>query len=78
MGALKGDLHKLIETTEDVALLQNIFMILSSRQQQPGHIWSSLSEEQKQQVLDSEKEISDFSAWMSHEEMIKANQQWLK
>ncbi|WP_192825085.1 hypothetical protein [Rufibacter sp. LB8] len=78
MGALKEDLHKLIESTEDEALLQNIFMLLSNPQQPAGQIWESLSAEQRQQVLDNEAEIDDPKAWLSHEDQVKANAPWLK
>jgi hypothetical protein len=79
MAAIKEDLHKLIDTTNDEKLLEDIFMILSSRRDyEAGSLWSSLTEEQKQEVLASEREIGDESAWVSHEEMKSRNSKWLR
>jgi hypothetical protein len=63
MGILKEDLHKLIDSTSDEKLLEEIFMILSSRNDyREGELWQHLSEAQKQQVLTSASEIEDPSA----------------
>lgn len=79
MAAIKDDLHKLIDTTNDEQLLEDIFMILSSRKDyKAGSLWSELNENQKQEVLASEREIGDESAWVSHEEMKRRNAKWLK
>ncbi len=52
MAVLKEDLHKLIDTTQDEKLLEEIFMILSSRNGYvEGELWNNLSEEQKKEVL---------------------------
>ncbi len=42
-----------------------------------GSLWDGLSEEQKKEVLASESEIGDESAWVSHEEMKRRNSKWL-
>lgn len=69
----------MIETTNDKKLLEDIFMILSSRgDYEAGNLWNSLSEEQKQEVLASESEIGNQAAWVSHEEMKRRNSEWLK
>jgi len=79
MTVIKEDLHRLIDTTDDEKLLEDIFMILSSRKDyKEGTLWESLSEDQKQEVLISESEIGDESAWVSHEEMKRRNAKWLK
>jgi hypothetical protein len=79
MAAIKDDLHKLIDTTTDEQLLEDIFMILSSRKDnRAGSLWEGLTEEQKQEVQASEGEIDDASAWESHEEMKRRNAKWLK
>lgn len=79
MGALKDDLHRLIDTTNDEKLLEGIFMILSGRYDyKEGDLWKGLSEEQRMEVLDSEKEIGDSSSWISHEEMKNKNRKWLR
>ena len=79
MGALKDDLHRLIDTTNDEKLLEGIFMILSGRDDyKEGDLWKGLSEEQRVQVLNSEKEIGDSSSWISNEEMKNRNKKWLR
>ena len=79
MTVIKEDLHKLIDTTNDEKLLEDIFMILSSRREhKQGSLWGGLTEEQKQEALASESEIGDESAWVSHEEMKRRNSKWLK
>lgn len=79
MGVLKADLHKLIDNTSDEKLLEEIFLILSSRHDyREGELWRNLSETQKQEVLASESEIEDESAWTSHEEMKAKNKKWLE
>lgn len=79
MGALKDELHKLIDTTKDEKLLEGIFIILSSHDDyKEGELWKGLTEEQKKEVLDSEKEIGNSTSWISHEEMKKKNKKWFK
>jgi hypothetical protein len=66
MGALKEDLHKLIDDISDEKLLEEIFLILSSRNDyREGALWQHLSEAQKQEVLASDSEIEDQAAWIS-------------
>lgn len=79
MAAIREDLHKLIDTTNDESLLKDIFMILSSRRgYEEGSLWKGLTEEQKQMVIDSESEIGNGSAWVSNDEMKSSNSKWLK
>lgn len=79
MAILKEALHKLIDTTKDEKLLEEIFMILSSRNDYAaGELWGSLSEEQKKEVLASHSEIEDESAWISNEEIKRKNEEWLR
>jgi len=79
MVVLKEDLHKLIDTIKDEKLLEEIFMILSSRNDYTaGDLWNDLSEEQKKELLASNSEIGDDSAWISNEEMKIRNFKWLE
>ncbi|MFD1186742.1 hypothetical protein, partial [Pontibacter rugosus] len=79
MAAIKEDLHKLIDTTNDEKLLEDIFMILSSRRNyKEGSLWTSLTEAQKKEVLASESEIGNESVWLSQEEMKRRNSKWLR
>lgn len=79
MAVIKEDIHKLIDSTTDQELLEDIFMILSGRSdKKEGQIWEGLSEEQKQETLKSASEIDTESAWETHEELQKKNAKWLK
>ena len=79
MGALRDDLHRLIDATQDEHLLQGVLLILSGRYDyKQGQLWSSLSAEQQQQVLDSEQDLDNEQAWTSNDELKKNQQQWLK
>ncbi|WP_161888688.1 hypothetical protein [Pontibacter russatus] len=79
MAAIKEDLHKLIDTTNDEKLLEDIFMILSSRRDyKAGSLWTGLTEAQKQEVLASESEIGNEPAWIAQEEMKRRNSKWLR
>lgn len=79
MAAIREDLHKLIDTTKDEKLLEDIFMILSSRKDyEEGSLWKNLSKAQQQEVLASESETSSSTNWTSNEEMKKQNQKWLR
>lgn len=79
MAILREDLHKLIDTTNDEKLLEEIFMILSSRKEYAeGELWNNLSEDQKKEVLASNNEIGDSSAWISNEEIKRQNAKWLE
>ncbi|MDQ3393057.1 MAG: hypothetical protein M3512_02910 [Bacteroidota bacterium] len=78
MGALKDDLPRLIDASKDEKLLMDIFMILSGHDDyKEGDLWNGLTEEQKIEVLDSEKEIGKTTSWISHEELKKKNKKWL-
>jgi hypothetical protein len=77
MAAIKEALYKLIHTTDDEELLKDIFMILSSRcDHKEGDLWNGLTEEQRREVLASESEIGDESAWESHDERRRRNAKW--
>jgi len=79
MGALKDDLHRLIDNTNDEKLLEGIFTILSGHgDYKEGELWKDLSEDQRIEISDSENEIGDSSLWITHEEMKNKNRKWLK
>lgn len=79
MAAIKEELHKLIDTIDDERLLADVFLILSYRSDnKEGILWQKLTEEQRQEVLASESEIGDESAWVSHEELKRRNAKWLE
>lgn len=79
MTAIKTDLHNLIDSTDDLQLLEDVFMILTYRKSnQAGNIWKNLTEEQQKEVLKSESEIGKSESWKSHEEVKRRNEKWLR
>lgn len=80
MRSVKEDLHGIIDSIDDEALLRSIYELLETRRNQhAGKIWESLTDEQKQHILTAEQEISQYPAkHVSHDEMKKRNKRWLE
>lgn len=59
---LKSNLHKLIDNIQSEQVLRTLYDFLNVRENNPGELWQSLSEEQKQEVLlaYSESEEEDY------------------
>ncbi len=57
---LKTNIHKIVDKIQSDQLLQTIYDFLKSRESsKPGKLWSSLTEEQKQEVILSFEESED-------------------
>ena len=79
MGVLKDDIHKLVDSTSDTNLLEDVFMILSSRNSyNQGELWTSLTDQQRKKVLQSESQISNLEDWISNDEVKNISKTWLK
>ena len=79
MGVLKDDIHKLVDSTSDTSLLEDVFMILSSRNSyNQGELWTSLTDQQRKKVLQSESQISNLEDWISNDEVKNISKTWLK
>lgn len=72
---IKQELHQLIDTIQDEALLDTIYEILQNREE--GQIRKSLSREQQSEVLKASDQINDPDTQTSHETMRQRNQKWL-
>ena len=62
MGALelKSDLHKILDKIENEQLLRTLYDFLKQREHaQEGHIWKTLTDEQKDELYLSYKESED-------------------
>ncbi len=54
---LKSDLHKILDKIDNEQLLRTIYDFLKQREnEQEGHIWKTLTEEQRSEVYLSYKE----------------------
>ena len=59
---LKTNLHKLINRSQDKDLLSVVHDILEQREvSKPGDLWESLTEEEKEELLNAEKESQNPS-----------------
>jgi len=60
---LKSQLYKLLEKIEDEQLLRSIYSFLNERENsREGRLWSSLTEEQRKEVLQAFDESEDESS----------------
>jgi hypothetical protein len=57
---LKSQLYKMVDKIEDEQLLRTIYSFLNERENsQEGRLWSSLTEEQRKEVLQAFDESED-------------------
>lgn len=77
MNAVRAELHRLIDESPDDEFLNVIHSVFEEKTRE-STVWEKLSDDQKQHVLDSEKQIENKAALISNEEMIERNLKWLK
>jgi hypothetical protein len=76
---IKEDFHHLIDTIEDEQLLIGYYQLVKQlSDNQNGQLWNSLSGEQKQELLIAYDESFDPANLISHEEVKKQHEKWLK
>ena len=69
---LKANLHQLIDGIQNSNLLESLHDILTERKNaKDGHLWNSLTESQKQEVLDAYQESEDPSQLTPHSEVLR-------
>ncbi len=79
MTELKSSVHQLIDQIDDPSFLELIHDLIDFRlNHSEGALWATLTESQKQTVLDRLSEVNDPSTHYSHDEVKKANKKWLK
>lgn len=77
MNAVRAELHRLIDESPDEEFLNVIHSVFEEKTRE-STVWEKLSDDQKQHVLDSEKQIENKAGLISNEEMIERNSKWLK
>ena len=76
---VKEDFHHLIDTIEDEQVLVGYYQLVKQlSDNQNGQIWNTLTEEQQQEVLLSYDESFDEKNLISHEQVKKDLEKWLK
>ena len=69
---LKASLHQLIDGIQNSNLLESLHDILSERKNsKDGHLWNSLTDSQKKEVLDAYQESEDPDNLTSHSEVLR-------
>ena len=71
---LKSNIHQIVDRIQSEELLETIYDFLKTREAtKPGEIWSSLTEEQKKEVLLSFDESEDDKNLVDLDQVIKRN-----
>ena len=69
---LKSNIHKMVDGIQNEQLLQTLYDFLKIRAtSQPGNLWNSLTEEQKQEVLLAFEESEDDINLINRDEIFK-------
>jgi hypothetical protein len=76
---IKGDFHQLIDSIDDEQLLKSYYQLIQKiNNDRNGHLWNSLTEDQKTELLTSYEESFDSSNLLSHEQVKLQHDKWLK
>ena len=71
---LKSNIHQIVDRIQSEQLLETIYDFLKTRETtEPGEIWKSLTDEQKNEVLLSFEESEDEKNLVDIDEVIKRN-----
>ena len=71
---LKSNIHKIVDGIQNEQLLQTLYDFLKIREtSQPGSLWSSLSKEQKQEILLAYDESENESNLISRKKIFRKN-----
>ena len=75
---LKTNLHKLIDTINDDSILYGFYKLLNnSTNIEEGSLWKRLSSEEREELLEIEKESHNISTLIPHKDMKKKYAKWL-
>jgi len=76
--SIKEDFHHLIDTIEDEQVLNGYYQLIKSNTGEYGQLWNNLTEEQKAELLIAYDESFDPQNLISHEDVKKQHEKWLK
>jgi hypothetical protein len=75
----KDEFHRLIDAIEDEEVLKAYFKLIQKlNTNQTGELWNDLTQEEKQELLISYGESFDTNNLISHDEVKKQHNKWLK
>ena len=76
---IKDDFHHLIDSIEDEQLLQRYYQLIQTiNDDQNGHLWNSLNEDEKEELMVAYKESFDSDNLLGHEKVKLQHEKWLK
>jgi hypothetical protein len=76
---IKEEFHHLIDSIEDEQVLKGYYALINNLNNgETGRHWNSLTDEQKEEVLLSYEESFNEENLISHEEVVKSLEKWLK
>lgn len=76
---VKEDFHHLIDTIDDEQLLKSYYELIQQLNVgQSGQLWNNLNESEKRELLIAYDESFDDKNLISHEEIKKQHEKWLK
>jgi hypothetical protein len=74
---IKDDFHHLIDSIEDEQLLQRYYQLIQTiNDDQNGHLWNSLNEDEKRELMIAYKESFDSNNLLSHEQVKVQHEKW--
>jgi hypothetical protein len=76
---IKDDFHHLIDSIEDEQLLKSCYELIQKISHDGnGHLWNDLSEVEKRELLIAYEESFDTNNLLSHEQVKKQHEKWLR
>jgi hypothetical protein len=76
---IKDDFHHLIDSIEDEQLLNSYYQLIQKiNNDQNGHLWNDLSEDEKKDLLAAYEESFDSNNLLTHENVKLQHEKWLK
>jgi len=76
---IKDNFHHLIDTIDDEQLLKGYYELIKQLNiNQSGNLWNNLSESERQELIIAYDESFDNKNLLSHEEVKKQHEKWLK
>jgi len=74
---IKDDFHHLIDSIEDEQLLQRYYQLIQKiNDDQNGHLWNSLNEDEKKELMIAYEESFDSNNLVSHEKVKLQHEKW--
>lgn len=68
---LKNNLHQIIDSIDNDMLLSKFYLVISNmKNASDGELWSSLSKEQQEELIVSDKESEDENSLVHHSKIL--------